>query len=175
MCHKASGQALTAALGTEKGTVDPRDWAAADAIWVLGGNATSNAPRMLTCLAEADRRGAHLIHINPMIEAASRRTIVPHEMAEMTTFRTTRVGAMSVQVRIGGNMALLRGVATAMFEAAEKNPDVLDRDFIDRYTCGIDSYRALVEATPWSDLVRDSGYPIPASGTSRAPTWHRSA
>ncbi|HWD51911.1 MAG TPA: molybdopterin-dependent oxidoreductase, partial [Acidimicrobiales bacterium] len=71
MCHEASGLALTAALGTGKGTVDLSDWEAADAIWLMGDNAATNAPRMLTYLAEADRRGAELVHINPLIEAAS--------------------------------------------------------------------------------------------------------
>ena len=113
MCHEASGMALTAALGTGKGTVDLGDWEKADAIWLLGDNAATNAPRMLTWLAEADRRGAALVHINPLIEAASRRTIVPHELVDMATFRTTKVGTMNVQVRIGGDMALLRGVAKA--------------------------------------------------------------
>ncbi len=157
MCHEASGRALTAALATGKGTVDLHDWESADAIWVMGDNAASNAPRMLTWLADADRRGAQLIHINPLIEAGSRRTIVPHEFEDMATFHTTSVGTTRVQVRIGGDMALLRGVAKAVFEAAEKNPDVLDRDFIDRYTHGIDSYRALVEATAWPEVVQGSG------------------
>jgi molybdopterin-dependent oxidoreductase alpha subunit len=162
MCHEASGRAMTAALGTGKGTVDLRDWELADAIWVMGDNAASNAPRMLTWLAEADRRGAQLIHINPLIEAGSRRTIVPHEFEDMATFHTTSVGTMSVQVRIGGDMALLRGVAKAVFEAAEKNPEVLDRDFIERYTHGIDSYRTLVESTPWPEVVEGSGVTEPA-------------
>jgi molybdopterin-dependent oxidoreductase alpha subunit len=161
MCHEASGRALTAALGTGKGTVDLRDWEVADAIWLLGDNAASNAPRMLTWLAEADRRGAQLIHINPLIEAGSRRTIVPHEFEDMATFHTTSVGTMRVQVRIGGDMALLRGVAKAVFEAADKDPDVLDRDFMERYTGGVESYRALVEATPWSEVVRGSGVTEP--------------
>jgi Anaerobic dehydrogenases, typically selenocysteine-containing len=81
MCHEASGRAMTAAIGTGKGTVDLYDWENADAIWLMGDNAASNAPRMITWLAEADRRGAQLVHINPLIEAASRRTIVPHEMS----------------------------------------------------------------------------------------------
>jgi len=157
MCHEASGRALKAAIGSGKGTVDLHDWEAADAIWLMADNAGSNAPRMLTWLAEADRRGAQLVHINPLIEAASRRTIVPHELVDMATFRTTAIGTMNVQVRIGGDLALLRGVAKAVFEAAEKDPDVLDREFIDQYTHGLDEYRALVEATPWADLVRDAG------------------
>src|SRR6201997_11050 len=161
MCHEASGRGLTAAIGTGKGTVDLRDWQAADAIWLMADNAATNAPRMLTWLAEADRRGAQLIHINPLNEAASRRTIVPHEFVDMATFHTTAIGTMNVQVRIGGDMALLRGVAKAVLEAAEKNPEILDREFIKLYTKGFEEYRALVASTPWSVLVRDSGISEP--------------
>jgi molybdopterin-dependent oxidoreductase alpha subunit len=162
MCHEASGRAMTAAIGSGKGTVDLYDWEAADTIWLMADNAATNAPRMLTWLAEADRRGAQLVHINPLIEAASRRTIVPHEFAQMATFHATKIGTMNVQVRIGGDLALLRGVAKAVFEAAQKDPDVLDGEFIERYTDGIDEYRALVEATSWADLVRDAGVDEPA-------------
>jgi molybdopterin-dependent oxidoreductase alpha subunit len=162
MCHEASGRALTAAIGSGKGTVDLHDWETADAIWLMADNAATNAPRMLTWLAEADRRGAQLVHINPLIEAASRRTIVPHELVDMATFRTTEIGTMNVQVRIGGDLALLRGVAKAVFEATEKNPNVLDREFIANYTHGVDEYCALVEATPWADLVRDAGVDEPS-------------
>jgi molybdopterin-dependent oxidoreductase alpha subunit len=161
MCHEASGRAMTAAIGSGKGTVDLYDWEAADTIWLMADNAATNAPRMLTWLAEADRRGAQLVHINPLIEAASRRTIVPHEFAHMATFHATKIGTMNVQVRIGGDLALLRGVAKAVFEAAQKDPDVLDGEFIERYTDGIDEYRALVEATSWADLVRDCGVDEP--------------
>jgi molybdopterin-dependent oxidoreductase alpha subunit len=161
MCHEASGRALTAALASGKGTVDLHDWEAADAIWLLADNAASNAPRMLTWLAEADRRGAQLVHINPLIEAASRRTIVPHELVDMATFRATEIGTMNVQVRIGGDLALLRGVAKAVLEAAEQDPDVLDHEFIERYTRGFDEYRALCATTPWADLVRDAGVDEP--------------
>jgi len=34
---------------------------------------------------------------------------------------------MNVQVRIGGDMALLRGVAKAVFEAAATDPEALDQ------------------------------------------------
>jgi molybdopterin-dependent oxidoreductase alpha subunit len=162
MCHEASGRALQTAIGTGKGTVDLADWEAADAIWLMGDNAATNAPRMLTWLAEADRRGAALVHINPLIEAASRRTIVPHEFADMATFHTTDIGTMNLQVRIGGDMALLRGVAKAVFEDAAKDPDVLDGEFLENYAHGLANYRALCEATPWADLVAGSGVTEPA-------------
>ena len=157
MCHEASGRALTAAIGTGKGTVDLGDWEQADAIILIGDNAATNAPRMLTWLAEAERRGAALVHVNPLVEAASRRTIVPHEFVDMATFHATKIGTMNVQVRIGGDLALLRGVAKAVLEAAAGDPDALDREFIEQFTSGFDEYRALCQATPWTDLVRDSG------------------
>lgn len=159
MCHEATGRAMTASIGTGKGTVDLHDWQHADAVWLLGDNAATNAPRMLTWLAEADRRGAQLIHINPLVEAASRRTIVPHEFVDMATFHTTETGTMKIPVRIGGDMALMRGVAKAVFEAAEKDESVLDREFINFHTHGFDEYRALVVATPWSEIVEGSGIP----------------
>jgi molybdopterin-dependent oxidoreductase alpha subunit len=162
MCHEASGRALTAAIGTGKGTVDLYDWEQADAIFLMGDNAASNAPRMLTWLAEAERRGAQLVHINPLIEAASRRTIVPHEMVDMATFHSTKIGTMNAQVRIGGDFALMRGVAKAVLEAAEADPKVLDTEFIEQYTHGFEEYRALCQATAWADLVSDSGVDEPA-------------
>ncbi|MDL4777073.1 FdhF/YdeP family oxidoreductase [Actinomadura xylanilytica] len=159
MCHEASGLALAASLGTTKGTVDLADWEKADAIFVMGINAASNAPRMLTSLAHARRRGAQIVHVNPMAEAASGRTIVPHEPLNMATFHATRTGTLGVQPRIGGDMALIRGVAKAVLEAAEKDRTAIDREFIDRYTHGFEGYRRACEETPWERLVEQSGVP----------------
>src|SRR5690349_21545599 len=85
MCHEASGRALQASIGTAKGTASVRDWEEADLIVVMGVNAASNAPRMLTSLAKAHRRGAQIVHINPLVESAARGTIIPHEVARMAT------------------------------------------------------------------------------------------
>src|SRR5260370_4345146 len=60
MCHEASGRAMTASLGTGNGTCDLDDWENADLLLVMGVNAASNAPRMLTSRAEAHRRGARI-------------------------------------------------------------------------------------------------------------------
>jgi molybdopterin-dependent oxidoreductase alpha subunit len=157
MCHEASGRALTAALGTGKGTVDLVDWEKADAIVIMGANAASNAPRMLTTLAEAHRRGAQIVHVNPLVEAASRRTIVPHEFLAMGTFHATPTGTLTVQVNIGGDLALLRGVAKAVLEAAVDEPEAIDRQFIDRHTAGFEEYRSTCSTTEWGDIERKSG------------------
>src|SRR5262249_697109 len=95
---------------------------------------------------------AALVHINPLIEAASRRTIVPHDFVDMATFHTTETGTMKVQVRIGGDMALLRGVAKAGLEAENDRPG-LDHEFFKQNTYGFEEYRTPGETTPWSEMV----------------------
>ncbi|MFD7590749.1 FdhF/YdeP family oxidoreductase [Kitasatospora sp. NPDC059811] len=157
MCHEASGRALQASLGTGKGTVDLKDWEVTDALFIMGVNAASNAPRMLTALADAHRRGAQIVHINPLIEAAATRTIVPHEFVDMALFKSTKTSTLNLQPRIGGDMALVRGMAKAILEQATADPQALDRQFIERHTTGFEAYRALCGATPWEEIERQSG------------------
>lgn len=157
MCHEASGRALTASIGSGKGTTTVEDWEQTDALFLLGVNAASNAPRMLTALSDAVKNGAQVVHVNPLIEAASRRTIVPHDFGDMALFKTHETGTLDLQVRIGGDMALMRGIAKVVFEAAETDPNALDTEFIAEHTQGIEQYRAVVEATPWAELVQQSG------------------
>src|SRR4029077_10109875 len=152
MCHEASGRALQAALGTAKGTADLADWEKTDCLIVMGVNAASNAPRMLTSLAEAYRRGASIVHINPLVEAAALRTIVPHDILRMATFQSTRTSTLNVQPRIAGDLALLRGVAKHLLESLGTDPKAIDHLFIERHTAGFEAYRPLVEATPWSEI-----------------------
>jgi molybdopterin-dependent oxidoreductase alpha subunit len=156
MCHEASGRALQSAIGTGKGTCDITDWEQADLLIVMAVNAASNAPRMLTALAEASRRGAQIVHVNPLVEAAARRTIVPHEFAAMATFHATRTGTMNIQPRIGGDLALLRGVAKAVLERAAHDPTAIDQEFIRNHTAHYESYKALVESSSWEQLVHQS-------------------
>lgn len=157
MCHEASGRALGASLGTGKGTVDLKDWESADALFIFGVNAASNAPRMLTALTEAHDRGAQIVHVNPLVEAAATRTIVPHDFVDMALFKPTPTSTLNLQPRIGGDMALLRGMAKAILEQAGADPKALDQEFIDRHTEGFEAYRARCEATPWEEIETQSG------------------
>lgn len=157
MCHEASGRALTASIGSGKGTTTVEDWEQTDVLFLLGVNAASNAPRMLTALSDAVKNGAQVVHVNPLIEAASRRTTVPHDFVDMALFKTHETGTLDLQVRPGGDMALMRAIAKVVFEAAEVDPGALDTEFIAQYTNGIEEYRAVVEATPWPELVQQSG------------------
>ncbi|WP_225823599.1 FdhF/YdeP family oxidoreductase [Streptomyces naphthomycinicus] len=157
MCHEASGRALQASLGTGKGTVDLKDWETTDALFIMGVNVASNAPRMLTALTEAYKRGARIVHINPLVEAAARRAIIPHDFRDMATGHSTRTSTLNLQVRVGGDMALLRGMAKAVLERSATDPKALDQEFIDRHTAGFEDYRKLCEATPWEEIERQCG------------------
>ncbi|MFE5628946.1 FdhF/YdeP family oxidoreductase [Streptomyces sp. NPDC056543] len=161
MCHEASGRALQAALGTGKGTVDLKDWETTDALFIMGVNVASNAPRMLTALSEAYHRGAKIVHINPLVEAGATRAIIPHDFKDMATFHATRTSTLNLQPRIGGDMALVRGMAKAILEQSASDPKALDREFIDRHTAGFDEYRAVCEATSWEEIERQSGIARP--------------
>ena len=156
MCHEASGRALTASIGTGKGTADLEDWEHADALFVLGVNVASNAPRMLTTLSEAFRRGAQIVHVNPLHEVGATRTIVPHDFVDMAIFRTTETSTLNVQVRPGGDLALMRGIAKAVFEAEAATGGVIDHAFLAEFTHGFAEYQALVEGTSWEELARQS-------------------
>jgi molybdopterin-dependent oxidoreductase alpha subunit len=157
MCHEASGVALKAAIGTNKGTVDLRDWEQADAIFLMGVNAASNSPRMLTYLAAAHKRGAQIVHVNPLIEAAATTTIVPHHFGKMARFEDTSTGTLNIQPRIGGDAALVRGMAKALFELADTDPGAIDTMFLERFTAGADGYREACVAASWAELERQSG------------------
>jgi molybdopterin-dependent oxidoreductase alpha subunit len=158
MCHEASGRALSASLATPKGTVDLIDWQKADVIFLMGINAASNTPRMLTALTMGVKdHDAKVVHINPLIEGAARPAITPHEFMDMALLRSTKASTLNVQPRIGGDMALLRGMGKALLEDAQHEPHALDRQFIENYTYGFEAYEALCQAENWAHLEHQSG------------------
>jgi molybdopterin-dependent oxidoreductase alpha subunit len=158
MCHEASGRALEASLGTGKGTADLIDWQNTDAIFVIGVNAATNAPRMLTALADGVKKhGTKIVHINPLIEVAATRAITPHEVMDMVLFKATPTSSLNLQPRLGGDFALMRGIAKYLFEQAEKDPKAISKLFIDTYTSDFEEYKRVCQETSWSTIVEQSG------------------
>ncbi len=157
MCHEASGRAMKASLGTGKGTVDIVDWQKSKAIFVIGVNAATNAPRMLSALADGVKEhGLKIVHVNPLIEVAATTAITPHEIMDMVTFQATPTSALNLQLRIGGDMALMRGIAKHLFEKFKTDPTAIDMAFIQAHTAGFEEYKAVVEATSWPEIEHQS-------------------
>ena len=158
MCHEASGRALTASIGSSKGTVDLVDLQKTDAIFVMGVNAASNVPRMLTALADGVKeRGLKIVHVNPLVEAAATRAITPHDIPDMMLFRATPTSTLNLQPRIGGDFALMRGIAKHLLEVARADAKAIDSDFIAQHTSGFDAYHAACDAVGWDELEHQSG------------------
>ncbi|MBU6451083.1 MAG: FdhF/YdeP family oxidoreductase [Cyanobacteria bacterium REEB67] len=157
MCHEASGRAMKASLGTGKGTTTIADWQKADAIFVIGVNAATNAPRMLSALADGVKEhGLKVVHVNPLIEVAATRAITPHDIMDMVTFKETPTSTLNLQPRIGGDMAFARGVAKHLFEKAESDANAIDMAFIAEHTAGFEAYKEVVQATSWAEIERQS-------------------
>lgn len=161
MCHEASGRALTASIGTGKGTVDLEDWQKSDAIFIMGVNAATNSPRMLSALVDGVKEhGTKIVHINPLVEVAATNAITPHEILDMITFRTTATSTLNMQPRVGGDMAIMRGFGKYLFEKFETDNSSIDMNFVERYTSGVEAYKSACEATSWDDIERYSGVPL---------------
>ena len=162
MCHEASGIALQAAIGIGKGTVLLEDFEKADAIFVVGQNPGTNHPRMLGDLRKAATRGARVVVFNPVRERGLERFADPQNTVEMLRGASAPVASHYYQPRPGGDMAVFRGIAKAVFAAddaalAAVRPSVLDRAFLSHHAEGHEAYRAVVEATTWEAIEDQSG------------------
>lgn len=162
MCHEASGVALEQAVGIGKGSVLLEDFEKADAIFVIGQNPGTNHPRMLGDLRRAAVRGAKIAVFNPVREKGLERFADPQDKLEMIMVGSTPIANAYYQVRVGGDMAAIRGIAKAVFAAddaalAAGQPSVLDRAFLAQHTSGFEFYRASVIATSWGQIEDQSG------------------
>ncbi len=157
MCHESSGMGMKEAVGFGKGTVTLADFDLADAIFVIGQNPGTNHPRMLTSLLQAKRRGCKIVHINPLPETGLTRFKHPQEVWTWLG-KGTQLADLFLQVRINGDVALLKGIMKELFDAEERRPGhVLDQRFIDAHTSGFEEFKASLAAAHWGDILEQSG------------------
>lgn len=157
MCHEASGVALGAALGTGKGSVRLADFEQAEAIFVFGQNPGTNHPRMLGTLREAAERGATIVSFNPLRERGLEKFANPQKPLEMLHNGSHAISSHYFCPKLGGDMAVLRGMAKALFERDGAGEPVLDHQFIAEHTVELDAYRREVEATEWETIEAQAG------------------
>ncbi|MCA1452589.1 FdhF/YdeP family oxidoreductase [Bradyrhizobium sp. BRP22] len=162
MCHEATSVGLPQSLGVGKGTVLLDDFDKADCIFIFGQNPGTNSPRMMTSLWKASRRGAAIISFNPFRERALERFQYPQNPIEMATLSATKISSPLYQVRVGGDIAALKGIMKVMVEEdeaarASDKPEILDWDFIRGHTAGIEPFIADLKAAQWPDIERQSG------------------
>ncbi|MFK3790203.1 FdhF/YdeP family oxidoreductase [Pseudomonas piscis] len=162
MCHEASGVALAQSVGVGKGTVTFDDFEHSDAIFVWGQNPGTNHPRMLEPLREAVKRGAQVVCVNPLKERGLERFQHPQNPLEMLTNGNRPTNTAYLRPALGGDMALLRGMAKFLLQwerDAQKagTAAVFDHDFLNTHTAQVLEYLGTIDDTPWEQIVEQSG------------------
>jgi len=148
-CHQASGVALNSALGVGTATVTLDDVENADLFVLIGGNPASNHPRLMRSLMQLRRRGGHVLVINPLKEVGLVNFSVPSDLWSLLF--GSEIASMYVQPHIGGDIALLTGVAKVVLQRRAE-----DQAFL-AHTDGFSAFVEHMNATSWDAIEQASG------------------
>jgi molybdopterin-dependent oxidoreductase alpha subunit len=141
---------LQSTLGTGTATVVLEDLDKCDTIFIIGGNPPSNHPRLMTSLMHLRRRGGKIVVINPMRELGLIKFKVPSDPISMLL--GTNIATHYVQPHIGGDLALLAGIAKATVELAAH-----DMEFLQQHCNGHETYLADLAGRSWQEITSKSG------------------
>lgn len=145
MCHESSGVALSETVGIGKGSVTLEDFYESEVILVIGQNPGTNHPRMLNALKKAKKNGAKIITINPLPETGLLRFKDPQSVGDVLG-NGTELTDLFLQVRINGDVALMKAILKGLLEKEKENPGkVFDHDFISDKTNGYEEFVSELE------------------------------
>ncbi|WP_070137209.1 FdhF/YdeP family oxidoreductase [Crocinitomix algicola] len=157
MCHESSGVGLSETVGIGKGSVTLEDLHKAELIVVMGQNPGTNHPRMLAALEKCKENNGQIISVNPIPEAGNNVFVDPQNPLSIVK-GGTQLDDLYLQVKINGDVALLKAIMLLMLQAEDKRPNsVFDHDFIQNYTAGYDELIDSIRKENFDDLVRESG------------------
>jgi molybdopterin-dependent oxidoreductase alpha subunit len=157
MCHESSGVALSETVGIGKGSVKLEDFYNTEVILILGQNPGTNHPRMLSALKKAKENGATIISINPIVETGLLNFANPQEVKGALGIKS-KLTDIYLQVKINGDMALLKALMCLMLEAEQANPGkVFDLEFIAKHTHNFEALKAHLQVQKLNELVEASG------------------
>ncbi|MEM9352481.1 MAG: FdhF/YdeP family oxidoreductase [Planctomycetota bacterium] len=149
-CHQASGVGLTSITGSGTATIVLEDLDQADLVFVIGGNPASNHPRLMRTLMQVRRRGGQVVVINPLRETGMQNFSVPSD--PWSLFFGSDIASHYVQPHIGGDLALLNGIAKRLLETGRH-----DAPFLEAHCNSWPELKAHLEAADWDQLVVQSG------------------
>ncbi|HEY1990059.1 MAG TPA: FdhF/YdeP family oxidoreductase [Acidimicrobiales bacterium] len=157
MCHESTSVSLAETIGIGKATVSYEDFLQADLIIIMGQNPGTNHPRMLTALEEAKQGGATIVAVNPLPEPGLLRFKNPQKVSGIIGSGTP-LADQFLQIRLGGDMALLQAVSARVLAAEDAAPGtVLDRAFLDEYCDGLEAFRAHLQGLDPSAVLAATG------------------
>ncbi len=154
-CHQASGVGLTQSLGTSTATIELDDLDHADLVFLIGANPASNHPRFMRILMDVRRRGGQVIVINPARERGLENFSVPSDIRSLLF--GSDIASLYLQPHIGGDIALLKAIAKALLALSDKEPGLVDHNFIANHTQNFADVEKDILAEPWEVLETASG------------------
>ncbi|HQU84708.1 MAG TPA: molybdopterin-dependent oxidoreductase, partial [Pyrinomonadaceae bacterium] len=167
MCHESTSVALSETIGLGKASVRLEDLEDTDLIIIIGQNPGTNAPRMMTSLERAKHKGAKIIAVNPLPEAGLMNFVDPNPQhyesivefpLAVLTNKATKLADLHLPIRIGGDMAFLKGMMKVILEREKTSPTPLfDYEFINNKTEGFQDFIANLETIEWQDIIAQSG------------------
>ena len=149
-CHQASGVGLSSVTGSGTATIVLDDLEQADLAFVIGGNPASNHPRLMRTLMDMRRRGGNVIVINPIRETGLVNFSVPSDLRSL--FFGSKIASLYVQPHIGGDLALLTGVAKRIVEFCAH-----DKTFLESSCNGWSELQDRLESVAWEEIVNKCG------------------
>jgi molybdopterin-dependent oxidoreductase alpha subunit len=149
-CHQASGVGLASVTGSGTATIQLEDLEHADCVFVIGGNPASNHPRLMRTLLHVRRRGGEVIVINPLVETGMMRFNVPSDVRSLLF--GSKIASLYVQPHIGGDLALLTGIAKRIVEMGAQ-----DESFLNTHCQGWAELKKWLGEVAWDDVVAKSG------------------
>jgi molybdopterin-dependent oxidoreductase alpha subunit len=122
---------------------------------------------MMSSLDDAKRAGAKMIAINPLPEAGLLNFVNPNPQhysnilkfpIALLTNKSTHFADLHLPLRIGGDMAVLKGMMKVMLERERAAPGtIFDHEFIGEKTEGYDDLIASLDETSWDAILAESG------------------
>src|SRR5439155_17987189 len=109
---------------------------------LIAANPASNHPRLMTTLMKIRNRGGHVIVITPVRETGLMNFRVPS--SPWSLFFGTPIATLYVQPHIGGDLALLTGVAKRIDEMGAQ-----DEGFLREHCAGYDAWLTKLRDTSW--------------------------
>jgi molybdopterin-dependent oxidoreductase alpha subunit len=149
-CHQASGVGLASVTGNGTATIELEDLEHADCVFVIGGNPASNHPRLMRTLLHVRRRGGQVIVINPIMETGLVRFNVPRDIRSLLF--GSRIATHYVQPHIGGDLAMLTGIAKRIVEIGAH-----DEAFLNNHCQGWTELEARLASISWGEITTKCG------------------
>ncbi len=156
MCHESSGKGLSETVGIGKGSVTLEDLHEAEVIMIMGQNPGTNHPRMLNALETCKANGGKIIAVNPLKETGLIHYTNPQKPLRILS-GGVNLADIYLQLRINGDVALLKAIMIKLLERHEQGDPVLDEAFMKEYTVGYEDLKQSMQQYDFDSCVADAG------------------